>query len=164
VPQETFPGYHGIAWYWLQFVPEPQPFLGGRYLVRFNALDYGQDTSAEVIAAAFAVGYSTAGGYASGVLVGSYKFADGQFVVNSFPILENIDYHPAADRLLLNFYSVPRHYRPNSRGRPSSEFQRATERDWLPGLTGVQWGRNPETRFAEVPSSARNGSIRRTSR
>ncbi len=62
----------------------------------------GQDTPAEVIAAAFAAGYSTPGGYASGVLLGSYKFGAGQFFVNTFPILENIDTHPAADRLLLN--------------------------------------------------------------
>jgi hypothetical protein len=26
----------------------------------------------------------------------------GMFVVNTFPILENVDAHPAADRLLLN--------------------------------------------------------------
>jgi hypothetical protein len=62
----------------------------------------GQDTPAAVIAAAFAAGYSTPGGYASGVLLGSYKFGAGQFFVNAFPILENIDTHPAADRLLLN--------------------------------------------------------------
>lgn len=71
----------------------------------------GQDTPAEVIAAAFASGYSTPGGYASGVLLGSYKFGAGQFIVSSFPILEFIDKHPVADRLLLNliqhgFYSV----------------------------------------------------------
>jgi Glycosyl hydrolases family 2, TIM barrel domain/Glycosyl hydrolases family 2, sugar binding domain/Glycosyl hydrolases family 2 len=62
----------------------------------------GQDTPAEVVAASFAAGYSTAGGYASGVLLGSYKFGAGQFIVNSFPIIEYVDKHPAADRLLLN--------------------------------------------------------------
>lgn len=62
----------------------------------------GQDTPTEVIAAAFAAGYSTPGGYASGVLLGSYKFGAGQFVLNTFPILENIDKHPVADRMLLN--------------------------------------------------------------
>lgn len=61
-----------------------------------------QDTPAEVIAASFAAGYSTAGGYASGVLLGSYKFGAGQFIVNSFPIIEHVDKHPVADRLLLN--------------------------------------------------------------
>ncbi len=62
----------------------------------------GQETPAAVIAAAFATGYSTPGGYASGVLLGSYKFGAGQFIINTFSILENIDKHPAADRLLLN--------------------------------------------------------------
>jgi hypothetical protein len=62
-----------------------------------------QDTPQEVIAATFAAGYTTPGGYASGVLLGSYKFGAGKFFVNSFAILDNIDAHPAADRLLLNF-------------------------------------------------------------
>jgi hypothetical protein len=62
----------------------------------------GQETPAEVMSAAFATGYSTPGGYASGVLLGSYKFGAGQFIVNSFPILDYMDKHPVADRLLLN--------------------------------------------------------------
>ena len=62
----------------------------------------GQETPSEVIAAAFAAGYSTAGGYASGILMGSYRFGEGRFVVNTIPVLENLDSHPAADRLLLN--------------------------------------------------------------
>jgi hypothetical protein len=62
----------------------------------------GQDTPDEVIAASFATGYSTPGGYASGVLLGSYKFGAGQFVINTFPILDYVDKHPVADRLLLN--------------------------------------------------------------
>jgi hypothetical protein len=62
----------------------------------------GQDTPDEVIAASFAAGYSTAGGYASGVLLGSYKFGAGQFIMNSFPIINYVDNHPVADRLLLN--------------------------------------------------------------
>ena len=43
VLQETFPAYHGVVWYWLQFKPEPQPFAHGRYLLRFNAVDYLAD-------------------------------------------------------------------------------------------------------------------------
>lgn len=62
----------------------------------------GQDTPVEVIAASFAAGYPTPGGYASGVLLGSYKFGAGQFIVNTFPILDHVDDHPVADRLLLN--------------------------------------------------------------
>jgi hypothetical protein len=61
----------------------------------------GQDTPDDVPAAAFAVGYLP-GNYASGVLVGSYTFGAGRFILNTPLILENIDIHPAADRLLLN--------------------------------------------------------------
>jgi len=62
----------------------------------------GQDTPREVIAAAFATGYPIPGGYASGVLLGSYQFGEGRFIVNTFPVMENAEGHPAAGRLLLN--------------------------------------------------------------
>ena len=64
----------------------------------------------DVAAIGFAVGFY--GAYASGVLLGSYRcsvrndsftpMGTGMFIVNTFPILENVDAHPAADRLLLN--------------------------------------------------------------
>jgi beta-galactosidase/beta-glucuronidase len=38
--QETYPGYHGVAWYWLEFEVKRNPWRGGRYLIRFNAVDY----------------------------------------------------------------------------------------------------------------------------
>ena len=62
----------------------------------------GQDTPDDVTAAAFAIGYPCPGGYASGVLFGGYSFGEGRFFINTFPILENLNTHPAADRLLLN--------------------------------------------------------------
>jgi hypothetical protein len=65
----------------------------------------GQDTPKDVVAAAFAVGYGVpdvAPGYASGILMGVYEFGEGKFVLNTFPLLENLDRQPAADRLLLN--------------------------------------------------------------
>jgi hypothetical protein len=62
----------------------------------------GQETPSEVIAAAFAAGYSTPGGYASGILLGSYHFGEGQFIVSTFPVLEQLNLHPVADRLLVN--------------------------------------------------------------
>ena len=62
----------------------------------------GQETPDDVMAAAFAVGYSCPGGYASGVLLGSYRFGAGRFFLNTLRVLEHIDRHPAADRLLLN--------------------------------------------------------------
>ncbi|MBV9306881.1 MAG: hypothetical protein JOZ45_12115, partial [Acidobacteriaceae bacterium] len=91
-PHPIFEGLQGqgvLDWYYY-----------GPVLPRY--LFDGQDTPAEVIAAAFATGYSTKGGYASGVLMGIYQFNAGQFIFNSFPILENIDKHPVADRMLLN--------------------------------------------------------------
>jgi hypothetical protein len=74
----------------------------------------GQETPAEVIAAAFAAGYSTKGGYASGVLLGVYPFGAGRFIINTFPLLDQVGRHPAADRLLLNLvkYAAPSTDRP----------------------------------------------------
>jgi hypothetical protein len=66
----------------------------------------GQATPDEVVAAAFAVGYSCPGGYAAGVLLGTYRFGAGRFVLNTLRILEHIHRHPAADRLLLNLIST----------------------------------------------------------
>jgi len=68
----------------------------------------GQDTPGDVAAVAFAVGYSCPGGYASGVLVGSYEFGVGRMVLNTLRVLENLDGHPAADRLLLNLVRYAR--------------------------------------------------------
>ena len=62
----------------------------------------GQELPAEVIAAAFATGYPVKGGYASGILLGRYGFGEGHFILNTFPIVDQLDHHPAADRLLLN--------------------------------------------------------------
>jgi hypothetical protein len=62
----------------------------------------GQATPDEVVAAAFAVGYPCPGGYYSGVLLGAYRFGAGRFLVSTFQILNQIDRHPAADRLLVN--------------------------------------------------------------
>ena len=62
----------------------------------------GQPDPAEVHAAAFAVSTTTREGYASGLLLASYCFGAGWMTLNTIPILENLDRHPAADRLLVN--------------------------------------------------------------
>jgi len=41
--QDPFPGYHGLAWYWRSFDAPPNPHAGGRYLLRFWAVDYKAD-------------------------------------------------------------------------------------------------------------------------
>jgi len=38
--QDAFPGYHGVAWYWREFDTSPNPHAGGRYVLRFWAVDY----------------------------------------------------------------------------------------------------------------------------
>ena len=38
--QDAFPGYHGVAWYWREFAAPANPHPGGRYLLRFWAVDY----------------------------------------------------------------------------------------------------------------------------
>jgi len=43
VIQDPFPGYHGVAWYWRDFEAPANPHAGGRYLLRFWAVDYKAD-------------------------------------------------------------------------------------------------------------------------
>jgi hypothetical protein len=69
----------------------------------------GQDTPDDVAAASFATGYQDGTvretfrlGYASGLLFAGYRFEHGRFFVNTFPMLENLDINPPADRMLLN--------------------------------------------------------------
>ncbi len=63
----------------------------------------GQDTPTETIAAAFATGHHTSvTGYACGLLIARYRCGAGNLILNTPLILENLDQHPAADRLLAN--------------------------------------------------------------
>ena len=38
--QDAFPGYHGVAWYWLDFTAPANPRRDGRTLLRFWEVDY----------------------------------------------------------------------------------------------------------------------------
>jgi hypothetical protein len=38
--QDVFPDYHGVAWYWREFVASPDAHQDGRYILRFAAVDY----------------------------------------------------------------------------------------------------------------------------
>ena len=62
--QEAFPGYHGVAWYWRDFVAPANPHVQGRYLLRFRAVDY----LAEV--------------WLNGVRVGGHEGSEGVFVLD----------------------------------------------------------------------------------
>ncbi len=41
--QDTFPGQHGVFWYWHAFRVPKHPSADGRYLLRFGAVDYKAD-------------------------------------------------------------------------------------------------------------------------
>jgi hypothetical protein len=41
--QQHFPAYHGVAWYDCEFQGPTHPLRGGRYLLRFSAIDYLAD-------------------------------------------------------------------------------------------------------------------------
>jgi len=58
----------------------------------------GLDTPAEAAAGAIETSFR----YSSGLLVGVYKLGAGRFVLNTLRIQENLDTHPAAERLLRN--------------------------------------------------------------
>ena len=38
--QDPFPGYHGVAWYWREFSAPANPHAQGRYILRFDQVDY----------------------------------------------------------------------------------------------------------------------------
>jgi hypothetical protein len=85
-----------------------------------------QETPDEVIAAAFAVGYGVpdiAPSYASGILMGVYKFGDGEFVLNTFPVLDQLNKNPVADLLLLNLVR----YASRGMGKPLADLPKNFE-------------------------------------
>ena len=41
--QETFPTYHGVVWYWREFMAPNNPHEDGRYLLKFWQVDYLAD-------------------------------------------------------------------------------------------------------------------------
>jgi len=62
--QQIFPGYHGVAWYWHNFVPKIKRGNGGRYLLRFWAVDYLADV------------------WLNGVYVGSHEGGETPFTLD----------------------------------------------------------------------------------
>jgi hypothetical protein len=56
----------------------------------------------QVIAAAFAPASMNEIGYASGLMLAEYPIGQGQFLLNTFNLLDHLDAHPAADRILIN--------------------------------------------------------------
>ncbi|MFA6110283.1 MAG: glycoside hydrolase family 2 TIM barrel-domain containing protein [Candidatus Latescibacterota bacterium] len=65
-----------------------------------------QETPDEVAAAGFIVGHANyADRYTAGVVIGAYRFGAGWFALNTLNLLQHLDRHPAADRLVLNLLS-----------------------------------------------------------
>ena len=61
------------------------------------------DTPAETVAATFATGHNAyASGYHCGLLLAAYPLGSGRIILNTFPVIENLDRNPVADRLFLN--------------------------------------------------------------
>ena len=65
VLQDTFPGYHGLVWYYREFIAPTNPDPNGRYLLRFWSADYKADV------------------WLNGVSVGSHEGADGVFAIDA---------------------------------------------------------------------------------
>lgn len=67
------------------------------------------------------------------MLVGSYPFGAGRFIVNALRVLENLNAHPAADRLLLNMIN----YAAGFADKPVAELPE----DFEAQLTSIGYGR-----------------------
>lgn len=67
--QDAFPGYHGVAWYWRDFVAPANARPGGRYLLRFWAVDY----LAEV--------------WLNGICLGKHEGPESPFVLDATPAI-----------------------------------------------------------------------------
>ncbi|MCX6995663.1 MAG: glycoside hydrolase family 2, partial [Kiritimatiellaeota bacterium] len=65
VIQDVYPDYHGLAWYWRDFAAPTNPHSGGRYLLRFGAVDYLADV------------------YVNGIPIGSHEGSQESFVLDA---------------------------------------------------------------------------------
>jgi hypothetical protein len=72
------------------------PVISSRFFEAQDGLD-------DLAAAAFAICHSSPpDGYAAGAMLGVCRFGAGKIILNTFNVLDNVDKHPAADRLLAN--------------------------------------------------------------
>jgi len=84
--QDAFPGYHGVAWYWREFLPPANPHADGRYLLRFWQVDYLADV------------------WVNGVHVGRHEGGEDPFVLDSTDAVK-----PGASNLLVVRVLNPTH-------------------------------------------------------
>lgn len=69
--QDIFPGYHGVVWYWREFLAPKNNYPSGRTLLRFESVDY----MAEV--------------WLNNVFVGRYESGDVSFVIDITDIIKS---------------------------------------------------------------------------
>jgi len=97
--------------------------------VSSNKFYAGQDTPDDVAAAAFALGHSGApGGYDCGVMLCSYPFRTGRFILNTFTVLEHVGKHPAAEKLLLNMINYASGLKPEQSSALPENFDELLDR------------------------------------
>jgi hypothetical protein len=68
--QEKFPGYSGVAWYWLDFIAPVNPHIEGRYLLRFWNVDYLADL------------------WFNGVYIGQHEGAQAKFTFDTTDVVK----------------------------------------------------------------------------
>ena len=84
----------------------------------------GQDTPEDTAAAAFAIcHFGDPDGYAAGTMLSVYRFGAGRIILNTFNILDNVDKHPAADRLLMNLINYAARSATESLTPPSADWE-----------------------------------------
>jgi hypothetical protein len=101
--------------YHKDILASPHPVFAGLPTGLMDWDEYGQvaghdifdfsRTPDDVAAAAFALGYNCPGGYDHGVVIAAMKRERGRVILNSTDVLDWVDRHPSADRLLLNLIS-----------------------------------------------------------
>ena len=57
------------------------------------------------------------------LVLGSCRFGEGRFLLNTFPVLANLDVHPAADRMFLNMISYAAGFLAGSPARLPADFE-----------------------------------------
>jgi len=102
----------------------------------------GLETPDETMAAAFATGYNHyPTGYGCGLLLAAYRCGNGQIVLNTFPLVEHLGVHPAADRLLLNLvaYATGNLEPLKPRTRESGQLIRQLHARWAAADLHTPW-------------------------
>ena len=97
VRRQTTPGIRGLV------EGAGHPGLGFLRPIIPHEIYEGLDTPYETIAASFVTAHHRCpGGYGCGLLLAAYRHGAGQIILSTLHLVENLDTHPAADRLLLN--------------------------------------------------------------